>query len=540
MGTFWMLLFALLIALLVAVVIMGVIVVNRLRRGDFDSTTPRSPAPGNRPGRLREPAAHPGNAGSVMTRDHGAPAQPGQRRPDERSLGHGEPSAPGTAHPNAAALERRDHDLHQRLLALDEREARLDLERGRLRSLSDELEAKAERLATQTASLEDSRRAISEELSRISAMTRDQARQELMDDVERSSRRIAAARARDIEESAQQDADRIARGIIMATIQRVATDQTSEAVVSTVDLPNDEMKGRVIGREGRNIRSFEQVTGVDVLVDDTPGSVLLSSFDPVRREIARLTMQELVADGRIHPARIEQAYERSRDRVREKCHDAAANAIMELGLVGIDPGFYQYIGALQFRTSYGQVVLDHLKECGRIAGAIAAEIGLPPESCKRAAFLHDVGKAVVTQGDGSHAAEGAELARRFGESEAVVNAIAAHHDEIAADSAEAVITQVADAISASRPGARRESMEAYVHRLSRLEQIAASHEGVDKVFAMQAGREVRVMVVPEVIDDAGSQRLAAEIAREVEAELNYPGNIRITVVRESTATELAH
>ena len=511
MGTFWLLLFVVLIVLLVVIVAMGVVAIRRLRRGPLEDN------------------GHSGSSLSEPPRDDPHPQGP-------------EPSSAAEEKQSQmlAALEQRSGVLHERSLALDERETRLELERGRLRKLSDELESRSERLQARSDAVEDARTAAEEELSRVAAMSEEQARQELLDRVERSSRRLSAARAREIENAAKRDADRVARGIVLSTIQRIATDQTAEAVVSTVDLPSDEMKGRVIGREGRNIRSFEQVTGVDVLVDDTPGSILLSSFDPVRREIARLAMQELVGDGRIHPARIEQAYSRAVDKVHDKCQEAAQSAIMELGLVGINPGLYQYIGALQYRTSYGQVVLEHLKECGRIAGAIASEIGLPPDSCKRAAFLHDIGKAVITQGDGSHAAEGAELARRFGESDAVVNAIASHHDEVPADSAEAVITQVADAISASRPGARRESMEAYVHRLTRLEQIATAHEGVDKAFAMQAGREVRVMVLPDVVDDAGSERLAHEIAHEVGSELSYPGNIRITVVRESVATQLAH
>jgi len=437
-------------------------------------------------------------------------------------------------------LAAREETLRQRDRRLDERENQLGAERATAQSRADRLDARQEQLEQDRRALDAERTAIAAELERIGGLSAARARAELIARVEQDARRAAALRARRIEAEAQADADRIARGIIITTIQRIASEVTSGAVVTTVEVPSDEMKGRIIGREGRNIRAFEQTTGVNVMVDDTPGSVLLSCFDPVRREIARVTMVELIADGRIHPARIEEVHERCSEQVVSGCRRLGEQACLDLGLADIDPDLHPTIGALRYRTSYGQNVLDHMIECGRIAGSIAAELGLDPASCKRAAFLHDIGKAVVTDGAGSHALEGAELLRSHGESDAVVNAVGSHHHEIEPDCVEAVIAQTADAISGSRPGARRESLEAYVQRLERLEQIAGSHEGVDKVFAMQAGREVRVMVVPEVVDDAAGAELAETIARQVEEELTYPGNIKITVVRESRATRLAH
>jgi ribonuclease Y len=306
-----------------------------------------------------------------------------------------------------------------------------------------------------------------------------------------------------------------------------------------VHLPGDDMKGRIIGREGRNIRAFEQVTGVNVMIDDTPESVLLSSFDPVRRETARMTLTELVKDGRIHPQRIEEVHERSKAQIEQQCLRAAEDAMAEVGISDLHPALVPILGTLRYRTSYGQNVLKHLVECAHIAGLMAAEMGLDVAQCKRSAFLHDIGKALTHEVEGSHAIIGADLARRYGEHPDVVHAIEAHHNEVEVKTVEAILTQAADAISGSRPGARRESIEAYVQRLERLEEIAGSRDGVDKVFAMQAGRELRVMVVPEVVDDIEAQVLARDIAKQIEEELTYPGQIRVTVVRESRATETA-
>ena len=377
------------------------------------------------------------------------------------------------------------------------------------------------------------------EIARIAGMTPQAAKAELLAQVEHEARLEAVHLSRKIEAEARRDGDQKAREIIVGAIQRLATDQTTESVVTTVPLPGDEMKGRIIGREGRNIRAFEQTTGVNVMIDDTPESVLLSSFDPVRREVARLTLTELVADGRIHPARIEEVYERSKRRIDEICLRAAEDAVAEVGLTDLDSRLLPTIGALQYRTSYGQNVLKHLIECAHLAGLMASELELDPAPARRAAFLHDIGKALTHEVEGSHAKVGADLARRFGEHPDIVNAIEAHHNEVEPLTVIAVLTQAADAISGGRPGARRESLEAYVKRLQRLEEIARSHKGVDKVFAMQAGREIRVMVQPDNVDDAGTHLMAKEIARQVEDELTYPGTIKVTVVRESRVTETA-
>jgi len=429
-------------------------------------------------------------------------------------------------------VERREHRLA-------EREERLDVE---LHSLSDQVGA-----VDQTrAELEERRRRLEDAeaerlaaLERVAGLTSEQAKAELVAGVEHEAKRQAVLVAREIERKALREADERARNIVVGAIQRVASDQTSESVVSAVHLPGDEMKGRIIGREGRNIRAFEQVTGVNVMIDDTPESVLLSCFDPVRRETARLTLSELVKDGRIHPARIEEVHERSRSQIEALCLQAAEDAMTEVGITDLHPALVPILGTLRYRTSYGQNVLKHLVECAHIAGLMAGELGLDVAQCKRSAFLHDIGKALTHEVEGSHALVGADLARRYGENPDVVHAIEAHHNEVEVRTVEAVLTQAADAISGGRPGARRESLEAYVQRLEKLEQIAGVHEGVEKVFAMQAGREIRVMVAPEEIDDIAAQVLARDIAKQIEEDLTYPGQIKVVVVRESRATETA-
>jgi ribonuclease Y len=339
---------------------------------------------------------------------------------------------------------------------------------------------------------------------------------------------------------AREDGDRRARDIVTLAIQRVASEQTAESVVSVLHLPSDEMKCRIIGREGRNIRAFETVTGVNVIIDDTPEAVLLSCFDPVRREVARVTLDKLVLDGRIHPHRIEEIYERSVAEVDQICIRAGEDALVEVGITSMHPELVNTLGKLRYRTSYGQNVLKHLIESAHLAGIMASELRLDVALMKRCALLHDIGKALTHEVEGSHAIIGAELARKYGEIEDVVHAIEAHHNEVEVRTIEAVLTQAADAISGGRPGARRESLESYVQRLERLEAIANSYEGVEKVYAMQAGREVRVMVLPDQIDDIQAQVIARDIAKQIEEELTYPGQIRVTVVRESRATELAH
>jgi ribonuclease Y len=327
--------------------------------------------------------------------------------------------------------------------------------------------------------------------------------------------------------------------VVVEAIQRVASDQTAESVVSVLHLPSDEMKGRIIGREGRNIRAFESVTGVNLIIDDTPEAVLLSCFDPVRREVGRLTLEKLVLDGRIHPHRIEEVFDAAKGEVERLCRRAAEDALVEVGITDMHTELVTLLGRLRYRTSYGQNVLKHLIETAHVAGIMAAELRLDVPLVKRCAFLHDIGKALTHEVEGSHALIGADLARRFGESDEVVHAIEAHHNEVAPQTVEAVLTQASDACSGGRPGARRESLEAYVKRLERIEEIAAGKPGVDKVFAMQAGREIRVIVQPTALDDDGAVLLSHEIAREIEQELEYPGQIKVTVIRESRATDYA-
>lgn len=449
------------------------------------------------------------------------------------------------AEEEAAALRAELRELHA---ATEKREQRILAREERLEEHLRALAAQERQLGSVRADLDQRDLALQAEIraqhemrERVGGLTSEQARAELLAEVEHRARLEAVNAARDIEREAVRTAEARARQIVVDAIQRVAAEQTSESVVSTVDLPSDEMKGRIIGREGRNIRAFEQTTGVNVLVDDTPGSVLLSCFDPLRRETARNTLLELVKDGRIHPARIEEVHERSKAKVQEWCLRSAEDALADVGISNLDPALLPILGMLTYRTSYGQNVLRHLVECAHLAGLMAAELGgLDIAQCKRAAFLHDIGKALTHEVEGSHALIGAALARRHGESPDIVHAIEAHHNEVPPRTVEAVLTQAADAISGSRPGARRESLEAYVHRLERLEEIARSRHGVERVFAMQAGREVRVMVVPEDVDDGEAQVIARDIAHEIESELTYPGHIRVTVIRESRATEVAH
>jgi ribonuclease Y len=342
-----------------------------------------------------------------------------------------------------------------------------------------------------------------------------------------------------METRAREEAERRSKRILATVIQRMSSEVVSQATVSAVIIPSDDMKGRIIGRDGRNIRSFEAVTGVDLIVDDTPETVSVSTFDPVRREIARLTLERLVEDGRIHPTSIEEAYEKARDEVEQSIRDAGEWAMLEVGISRLHPELTTLIGRLKYRTSYGQNVLDHLVESAHIAGMLAAELGVDEAESKRAAFLHDIGKAVSHEVGGSHAIIGAEIARRFGEDAAVVHAIEAHHNEVEPRTLTAVIVQAADAVSAARPGARREALESYVRRLERLEEIARNFDGVEKVYALQAGREVRVVVDPGALDDLGSQDLARNIARKLENDLQYPGQIEVTVIREYRAKDYA-
>ncbi|GIG60339.1 ribonuclease Y [Longispora fulva] len=443
-------------------------------------------------------------------------------------------------------LNERLADVEQRLNRLDERERRLGEEAERLAArdrriavAEADLEARESEVGAQEVALAEADEERRRELSRIAGLTAEAAKTELVGVIEVQAKREAAVLIRDIESDARNTAEQRARHIVVEAIQRVASEQTAESVVSVLHLPSDEMKGRIIGREGRNIRAFESVTGVNLIIDDTPEAVLLSCFDPVRREIGRVTLEKLVLDGRIHPHRIEEVHDLARYEVEKLCQRAAEDALVEVGITNIHPELVELLGRLRYRTSYGQNVLKHLVETAHIAGLMAAELGLRPELIKRGAFLHDIGKALTHEVEGSHALIGADLARRFGESEEVVHAIEAHHNEVQPQTIEAVLTQASDSCSGGRPGARRESLEVYVKRLERIEEIASSQLGVERVFAMQAGREIRVMVRPDDVDDIGAAVLARDVAKQIEDELTYPGQIRVTVVRESRVSEIA-
>src|SRR3954470_7903398 len=377
------------------------------------------------------------------------------------------------------------------------------------------------------------------ELERVSGLSAGQAKQILMHELEDDLRHESARLIRQVEEETRHDADRRSRSILAACMQRVAGGHSVETTVTTVELKSDELKGRIIGREGRNIRALETLTGIDFIVDDTPGAVLLSGFDGVRREIARLTLERLLTDGRIHPARIEEAYHQARSEIDQHVVEVGEQAVFEANVGSLHPELVKLLGRLRFRTSYGQNVLHHSIECARLASMLAAELGADPRCASRAALLHDIGKAVSHETEGPHALVGGELARRYKEAEAVAHAMEAHHNEVEPQTVEAVIVQIVDALSGARPGARGESLELYVKRLHELEAIAGRHPGVDKVYAMHAGREIRVIVHPEALDDDAATLLSHEIAREVEKQLDYPGQIKVTVIRESRATDYA-
>jgi ribonuclease Y len=377
------------------------------------------------------------------------------------------------------------------------------------------------------------------ELERVAAMTSDEAREQLLAKVELETRDICSRRVREVEQEMKEEGERRAREILAIAVQRCAPDYVAENMVTVVPLPNDEMKGRIIGREGRNIRALEQATGCDLIVDDTPESVTLSGFDPVRREVARRALVKLIQDGRIHPARIEEVVLKAKQEVDQVIREEGERAVYEANVQGLHPDLIKLLGRLKYRTSYGQNMLQHAIECSFIAGAIAAEMGADVLTAKTGALLHDIGKAVDHEVEGPHALIGADIARRLGRSEKVVHTIAAHHFEEEPRTVEAFIVAVADAISGGRPGARRETIESYVKRLEALEEVANSFDGVERSFAIQAGREVRIMVKPEDIDDLAAMRLARDVVRKIEESLEYPGQIKVTVIRETRAVEFA-
>ncbi|QEN08538.1 ribonuclease Y [Oceanispirochaeta crateris] len=377
------------------------------------------------------------------------------------------------------------------------------------------------------------------ELERISGLTKDEAKKLIIQSLENEAKHDAQALINKIEQEANLTAEKKARDVIVTTIQRLATDVSTEITVTSVSLPNDEMKGRIIGREGRNIRTLETLTGVDIIIDDTPEAVVISCFDPIRKVIAKIALERLIADGRIHPARIEEVVQKVTKEISQTIYEEGEKVLFDLGIHNVRPEGIRALGRLHFRTSYGQNVLSHSKEVAVIAGMIAAEIGADAEIAKRGALLHDIGKGLETDGDVNHAELGAELCKRMNEDPRIVNAVAAHHNDVEINSVEGILVQVADAISAARPGARRETLDNYIKRLENLEKIAMSFEGVEKVFAIQAGRELRIMVNNDKIDDSKAQILAKDIAKQIENELKYPGRIRVTIIRETRAVEYA-
>ncbi|MGH2446489.1 MAG: ribonuclease Y [Candidatus Limnocylindria bacterium] len=453
-------------------------------------------------------------------------------------------------------LEGKDEALHLRRAAEEEvREGRATLQRSERRLLDREealdrkvaaFEQREEALATQRAALETERQHLVElqqrarhELERVSGLTAAEAREGLMGQIVDEARAEAQHRVREIERHATEEGEERARRILTTVMQRIAADHTSEATVTVVSLPNEEMKGRIIGREGRNIRALEQATGVDLIIDDTPEAVVLSGFDPVRREVARMALTKLMSDGRIHPGRIEETVVKCRSEIEIVMRQAGEQAAYDAAVPGLHPELIKLLGRLKYRTSYGQNVLDHSIETARLAALLAAEIGANVAESKKGGLLHDIGKAVDHEVEGPHAAIGADIASRMGVNATVCNAIAAHHQEVEQESVEATVVQIADAISASRPGARGESLDNYVKRLDDLQQIALAFPGVERCFAIQAGREIRILVRPEDIDDIASSRLARDVVRKIEEQLQYPGQIKVTVIRETRAVDYA-
>ncbi|HBK69005.1 MAG TPA: ribonuclease Y [Firmicutes bacterium] len=440
-------------------------------------------------------------------------------------------------------LEREIRDRRNDIQRLEKRilqkEENIDRKMETLEKKEDNLsrkETEVERLKIELRELQQKER---EELEKISGLTVDQAKDILLSELEKELSQEMAVRVKDYETKIKEEADKKARDILSTAIQRYAADHVAETTVSVVALPNDEMKGRIIGREGRNIRALETLTGIDLIIDDTPEAVILSGFDPVRREVARIALERLIVDGRIHPARIEEMVEKARKEVETVIKEEGEQAAIEMGIPSLHPELIRLLGRLRYRTSYGQNVLKHSIEVAHLAGLIAAELGADVTLAKRAGLLHDIGKAIDHEVEGPHVTIGADLAKKYRESAAVIHAIAAHHGDIEVNTVEAVLVQAADAISAARPGARRETLESYIKRLEKLEKIADSFEGVEKAYAIQAGREIRIMVKPEKVDDSAAAYISREIAKKIESELEYPGQIKVMVIREIRAVEYA-
>ena len=432
-------------------------------------------------------------------------------------------------------LNQREKSLDHRSDSLDSREHQISSLQGQVEKRERDLKESERKLKDRHVALDEEYEAVNRQLEKVAGLTADEAKEELLANLKDQVAVESATIIRESEARAKAEADKKSREILSLAIQRVAADHSAEVTVSTISIPSDDLKGRMIGREGRNIRSFEQLTGTNLIIDDTPECVTISCFDPVRREIGRVTMENLVADGRIHPARIEEMFKKAEKLVNQKVKEAGEKATFESGVHDLHPDLEQTLGRLLFRTSYGQNVLNHSLEVAYLAGVMASELGLDPIPAKRAGLLHDIGKAIDHEVDGSHAVIGADLARRLGEKPEIVHAIKAHHNDVEPDSVLDVLVQAADAVSAARPGARKETLDAYVKRLEKLEEIANSHKGVERTYAIQAGREVRVMVKPDEVDEAETVVMAHDIASQIENELTYPGQVKVVVIRESRA-----
>ncbi len=447
---------------------------------------------------------------------------------------------------NHKARQELDKEIKERRNEITRQERRIQQKEENLDKKTEAIEKKEEALAKKDKDLDVLRDEIEnikskeiDQLEKLSGLSREEAKQLLLEKIESEVKHEAAIMVKEIEDEARENAEKTAKNIIAGAIQKCAADHVAETTVSVVNLPNEEMKGRIIGREGRNIRTLETLTGIDLIIDDTPEAVILSGFDPVRREIARLSLEKLIVDGRIHPARIEEMYEKAKKEVEAQIKQEGENATFETGVHGLHPEIIKLLGKFRFRTSYGQNVLKHSIEVSHIAGIIAGELGADITIAKRAGLLHDLGKAADHEMEGSHISIGVDLAKKFKESKEIIHAIEAHHGDVEATTMVAVIVQAADAISAARPGARRENIESYIKRLEKLEEIANSFEGVEKSFAIQAGREVRIMVSPDDVKDEGITLIARDIVKKIEEELEYPGQIKINVIRETRAVDYA-
>lgn len=429
-------------------------------------------------------------------------------------------------------LQKMENRLMKKEENLDRKNSSLDKQREKLERRNKDLDQRQKKLA----GMMDEQTA---ELERIAHLSQDEAKEALMDEVRKEARADAAVMAKHIEDEAKENADKKAKEIIVQSIQRYAADHVAESTISVVNLPNDEMKGRIIGREGRNIRALEKMTGVDLIIDDTPEAVVLSAFDPIRREVARMALERLIVDGRIHPARIEEVVNKCRKELDQQIKEVGEQACFDTGIHNVHPEIVKLLGRLKFRTSYGQNVLKHSIEVSYLAGMMAAELGANVKVAKRAGLLHDIGKSIDHEVEGNHVEIGVNVLKKYKENKAVIHAVEAHHGDVEPQTIEAVLVQAADAISAARPGARRETLGSYVQRLQDLEKVASSFDGVEKAYAIQAGREVRVMVKPEDVNDEGMSLLAKDIAKKIESEMEYPGNVKVNLIRETRAVEYA-